>query len=175
MRTARWTLGLAACALFCSSSALAEPVSMADAVSQNVFINCLQWTREGLPVSELASEGGLTRVERVGSPGSDSHWTRTFGAQRLTLVQHNDGSRACSIFFWTQAPDNVVQLIEGSFSKRGEGWPLDFQLVEEILGEKVVSRRYRQQSDQRINLTVSKPVAPSSDAPSLAVTFYHSR
>jgi len=161
----------AAASMLLVGTVQAEPAGIAGAIPQNAFINCLLWTREGVPVSDLAEPGRLV-LETQGAPsGRDTVWSRSIGGERLLLVQHNDGSQACSLFFWTSNPESIVAAIENVFSRNGEDWPLDFRAegTSESNGDEV--RTYRQHSDKHIFLAVSIFAAPAEGAPSAALTF----
>ena len=161
----------ATASLLLVGTAQAEPTGIAGAVPQNAFINCLLWTRDGVPVSELAEPGRLV-LEREGAPSEqDTVWSRAIGGERLLLMQHNDGSQARSLFFWTSHPESVAAAIEDVFSRNGEDWPLDFRAEGTSESDGAEVRTYRQHSDKRIFLAVSIFAAPADGAPSAAMTF----
>lgn len=157
--------------LLMPACAHAEIERIADAVSSNAFINCLLWTRDGVPISELATERRLTLDQSDSPTEGDTVWTRAIADEHLSLVQHNDGSRACSIFFWTPDPDSIFSAVEDSFSEKGEDWPLDFRPEGQRITDGMVSRHYRQHSDKKILLTVSSLARDPVDGPSVALTF----
>ena len=166
-------------ALFClvassnctSVPAHAEDAIIAEAIRINGFVNCLMWTRDGVPISELADEGKLSQ-DTSDRALTDQLWNRTFPGGRIQVRQHNDGSQACSLSVWSVPSDDVLEAVNGSIRPDGPA-PLDFRFIDSEVRDSIGTRRYQQKADHGISLLLSTPETVSEDAPSAVLTFFH--
>lgn len=165
-------------ATFVASSACdAETIKSTEAAyEQTAFVNCLLFSREGVPISELASESDLVKsASSEGDPQHAERWHVAGLRGEVLLIAHLDGSRACTTVARGVSTEEILRRTEKFLvSRLPERMRFEHQ-GDERSGELQTSH-YNQIADAGLSatLSVSLDSERTSEVGTAMVSFYYS-
>ncbi len=150
--------------------------SIETAFERTAFVNCLIFSREGVPLSELAVESDLKKSASAESDPQQSERWRVAGIQgEVVLIARLDGSRACTTIARGVATNEIFRRTEQFLlSRLPDG--MRFELKSEERSTKLRTHHYRQIADAGLSATLSVTLdsQQTNEDGTAIVSFYYS-